>query len=205
MLENLRMNKSRKIIIVGMANFKFQSPLKPLKVSHSSFKPNLFGFGIIEAMVAMVIIAIVAIGTTQLAIAARRAEYDAQLRRVAMMLLLDMQDRMKSNRSESTNNNGAVYVTSIPIGGRSIPTKTCIGVGLVSCNPQEMALYDHWDWSRFIVALLPPPATGPIATIVNNSVETSYQPTTFTITINWTGSAGSSQTASVSFPTPLYG
>jgi len=154
----------------------------------------------IEVMVAMIIIAIVAIGTTQLAIVARRAEYDVQLNRTALMFLDDLASRMKANRQESTYNNGANYTTTIPT---TIPSPSCIGLNYTACTPAQMAAYDLWDWGQTVSSLLPRPASGSIANIVCTSKSTNALPPSFTITIYWTGSANSPQEASLSFSTPF--
>jgi type IV pilus assembly protein PilV len=124
------------------------------------------GFGLVESLVALVVISVGMIGIAALYGQGLRASTTAFYRIQAVNLAADMADRIRVNRRA-----GAAY------NGPAANTPKCDPGGAADCTPAEMAAHDLFVWQTQVGATLPG-GVGLVARI-------GTTPPTYTITINW--------------------
>jgi type IV pilus assembly protein PilV len=100
------------------------------------------GFGLVESLVALVVVSVGMIGIAALYGQGLGASRTALFRTQAVNLASDMADRIRLNRVA-----GAGYDTD----GED---NNC-GPGGVACTPEEMAAHDVWEWTTRIEQQLP--------------------------------------------------
>jgi type IV pilus assembly protein PilV len=128
----------------------------------------LRGFTIVEALVALVVLAVGMLGIASLYVTTLRASGSATSRMQAINLASDLGDRIRANRTA-----GAAYAGAPAANGTS-----CIGTG-VTCTAEQMAAHDLFVWQAAIQAALP---SAPAGTV---TVDTSTNPTTYRIQVSW--------------------
>jgi type IV pilus assembly protein PilV len=124
------------------------------------------GFGLIESLVALVVISVGMIGIASLYGQGLRASSTAFYRTQAVNLAADMADRIRVNRL-----GGASY-------GGAAANNGCDAGGGVNCTPAQMAAHDLLLWQGQVNALLPAGA---------GTVQfAATTPPTYTIRVTWT-------------------
>lgn len=127
--------------------------------------PSQAGFGIVEVMVALVVLAVGMLGIASLYVTTLRSSSTAVSRMHAVFQVSDLADRIRANRWAR-----ASYADGAPA------MKDCSA----NCNRADMALNDLFLWDRQVDALFP-----------TNNWDVQYQagaantPDTYTITLNW--------------------
>ena len=103
------------------------------------------GVGLIEVLVALVVLAVGALAIISMQITGKQANYDAVQRTTAAQLASDLIERVRSNPLGA---NG--YLTGQVLGGGTIgaPNPTCTQAD--TCQPIDMALADLYDWERLL-------------------------------------------------------
>lgn len=125
------------------------------------------GFTMVEALVALVVLAVGMLGMAGLYVTTLRSGSSAIYRTQAINLATDMADRIRANRNANLFYNDAPAINN------------CFGaVATVDCTPEQMAQNDLWLWNTQIGQLLPS-ASG---TVVVNGASAPY---TYTITVSW--------------------
>lgn len=135
------------------------------------------GFSMIEALVALVVLAVGMLGVASLFITTVQANSSAISRMQAVYLASDLSDRIRANAAGlsayDTGETTAEYTGS--------DAKNCY-VSSASCTATELAQYDLYDWDRQVANSLPGTgdnrATGAIA-------YTAGLPAVFVITVSW--------------------
>jgi len=107
------------------------------------------GVGLIEVMVALLVLSIGFLAVAQMQVQAMRFSQSAYFRSQANMMLKDMSDRMRSNRAGV---NAGHYDSATTASDKVMPT--CIADDL-PCSPADLANKDLFEWS----ANLHPPAS----------------------------------------------
>ncbi|MFL0808788.1 MAG: type IV pilus modification protein PilV [Agarilytica sp.] len=100
------------------------------------------GAGLIEVLIAFLLLSIGGVGLASMQIKAKRMSYEAVQRSVATSLARDIIERMRNNPSSL-----ASYVTN-NLGNSSIsaePSPNCIDV---ACSNAQLAAHDLWEWER---------------------------------------------------------
>ena len=128
----------------------------------------LHGFTIVEALVALVVLAVGMLGIASLYVTTLRASGSATSRMQAINLAGDLGDRIRANRTARAAYAGAAATT----------LTTCIGTG-VTCTAVQMAAHDLAVWQRAIQDALPGAPAGAVV------VDTTTTPTTYRITVSW--------------------
>jgi type IV pilus assembly protein PilV len=128
----------------------------------------LHGFTIVEALVALVVLAVGMLGIASLYVTTLRASGSATSRMQAINLANDLGARIRANRTAGAAYGGAAAATA----------DTCTGTG-VTCTPAQMAAHDLEAWQRAIQAALPGAPVG----VVN--VDTTTTPPTYQIRVSW--------------------
>jgi type IV pilus assembly protein PilV len=133
---------------------------------HRTFKQLQSGFGLVEALVALVVVSVGMIGIAVLYGQGLGASRTALYRTQAVILASDMADRIRLNRRV-----GSVYQTA------AAGTDRNCGPGGVTCTQTQMAEHDLWVWNTQIDLLLPG-ADGVVT-------YAAASPPTYTVAITW--------------------
>ncbi len=123
------------------------------------------GFGLVESLVALVVVSVGMIGIAALYGQGLGASRTALYRSIAVNLASDMADRIRLNRRA-----GASY-------GAASANNNCGPGGGVDCTIAQMAAHDKWQWERQVAAQLPNGA--------GTVQHTGTLPPTYTITVDW--------------------
>jgi len=124
------------------------------------------GFGIVEVMVALVVLAVGMLGIASLYVTTLRDSNTAISRMQAVNLVADMADRIRANRfaRDAYTKAGA--------------EKDCSN----NCSPEDMAANDRYLWEQQIEELLPGKADTPK---IEYTAGAASEPDTYTITLDW--------------------
>lgn len=108
------------------------------------------GFGLVEVMIALVIISIGALGFTRAQLTALQTASDSGLRTMASLLVQDMVARMNANPAEVLQGLNSGYQT-----GPAGINPDCLSSTGAICTGNQMALHDLADWSATIANSFP--------------------------------------------------
>jgi type IV pilus assembly protein PilV len=139
------------------------------------------GFGLVEALVALVVISVGMIGIAALYGQGLSASRTAFYRTQAVYLASDLADRIRGNRRGGMNYTGVGADNDCDEG--------------VDCTPAEMAQHDVDAWRAQVAAVLPGPGVGTV-------VPTGTTPPTYTITVQWQEVVGGQQTLTMAVRVP---
>jgi len=134
----------------------------------TTFKQAQYGFGLVEALVALVVVSVGMIGIAVLYGQGLGASRTALYRTQAVILASDMADRIRLNRRA-----GAAYQA----GGAGTDRSCQPGANPKTCSPTQMAENDLWVWNAQIDQQLPA-ADGTVT-------YGATSPPTYTIQITW--------------------
>jgi type IV pilus assembly protein PilV len=146
------------------------------RMSHAARREH--GFTMVEAMVALVVLAVGMLGIAGLYVTTLRSGGGAIYRMQAVNLASDMADRIRANRTAN------VAYLNAPANGN------CYGAASVNCGPTAMAANDLLVWQAQVATILP--SGNGAVNVVPGAVVTG--PYVYTITITWLG-AGDSATS----------
>lgn len=106
------------------------------------------GFGLIEVLVAALVLAVGLIGLAALQAKGLHSGYSASLYSQATLLAYDIADRMRANLDG--------FYSGHYEGGEG-QDNDCVwdGTTAASCSPQQMAEHDIWEWQGAVARLLP--------------------------------------------------
>ena len=135
--------------------------------------PRESGFTLVEALVALVILAIGMLGIAALYIEGLRASRAALIRTEAVTLAADLADRIRINRE-----GGAAYDEAK---AADTPNANCLPGG-AGCSPEEMAAHDVRVWLDAIAAALP----GGTGIVQWSDPDTSDEIFLYDIEVRWT-------------------
>jgi type IV pilus assembly protein PilV len=133
---------------------------------HIQLRHGQRGFGLVESLVALVVISVGMIGIASLYAQGLRASSTAFYRTQAVNLAADMADRIRVNRR-----GGASY-------GGAAANNPCGAGGGINCTPAQMAAHDLFVWQAQVIAQLPGGAG--VVLFAGTS------PPTYTIQLTWT-------------------
>ena len=126
------------------------------------------GFTIVEALVALVVLAVGMLGIASLYVTTLRASGSAASRMQAVNLASDLGDRIRANRTAE-----AAYA-----GAAAEDATTCVG-DTVNCDDTAMAAHDLFVWQAAIQAAFPGAPAGTV------TVNTVTNPTSYQIRVSW--------------------
>ena len=125
------------------------------------------GFTMVEALVALVVLAVGMLGMAGLYVTTLRSGSSAIYRMQAINLATDMADRIRANH------NANLFYNDAPA------DNSCFGTAAVDCTPEQMAQNDLFLWNAQLTQILP----AGNGTVVAAGASAPY---TYTITVNWT-------------------
>ena len=112
------------------------------------------GVSIVEALVALVVLSVGMLGIANMYLESLRSNRSARARTVAIQLVNDMADRIRSNRGGLADYN--ITQGTPP----TTPGKICSNA---ECTPKELAQYDLSQWYTAVQDALPKGADGTVA------------------------------------------
>jgi type IV pilus assembly protein PilV len=130
----------------------------------STLHRQQLGFGLVESLVALVVVSVGMIGIAALYGQGLGASRTALYRTQAVNLASDMADRIRLNRVAGTAYQAAAADNNCDAGG-------------AACTPAQMAAHDLWVWGNDLAQQLPT-GTGTVTFTAN-------VPPTYTISVNW--------------------
>ena len=139
------------------------------------------GFTLIEAMVALVVLAVGMLGIAGLYVTTLRAGGSAINRMQAVGLAGDLADRIRANRTANVAYNAAAA------------DNNCYGAGAVVCAPALLAANDVFVWQKQVVAMLPGGNGAVVAAPVAGG------PFTYLITVTWVEQGGTAVNYAMTF------
>lgn len=142
-------------------------------MSNHRLKNRQFGVGMVEVLVAVVVLSVGMLGVASLYVTTMQAKTTSQSRMKAVNLAYDIADRIRANP-----NAAAAYVLTA---SGATPAQDC---ATVNCNAAQMAASDLDQWD----ALISSPITGLPGTVSRSITRTDAAGTTpafYTITLNW--------------------
>ena len=146
-------------------------------------KPNKqHGFTLIELLIALVVVAIGALGHAKMQINSMRDAQKASFAQSSNIALHDLAQRMRAMPNAALNDE--FTYTNLSDGSAPTSAKNCNADG-ISCNRSEFALFELADWYDDIDANLPDPR---FAITRTNSL--------FTLTLIWDANKSGSDTSS---------
>jgi len=102
------------------------------------------GVGLIEVLIALLVMAVGILGFVGLQSTAKRTGYEALQRSTAVYLVNDILERMRSNATAVYGGDYSVQ----DLGGGSLGDTAPACVDAASCSPGEIASYDLWEWEQ---------------------------------------------------------
>lgn len=106
------------------------------------------GFGLIEVLVAALVLAVGLIGLAALQAKGLHSGYSASLYSQATLLAYDIADRMRTNLD-------GFYSGHYETGQGQDNACVWNGTTVETCSPQQMAQHDLWEWQGSVARLLP--------------------------------------------------
>lgn len=126
------------------------------------------GVGIIEVLVAMLILAVGLLGLAGLQAQSVRFNHEAYLRTQATVLANDMIDRMRANRTTAVSSNS--YNFSLA----DVPTASSTACETAACSGAAIAQYDFTQWRANIASALPG-GLGSVSTIASVGIWKEFE------------------------------
>lgn len=144
---------------------------------------NQKGYGLIEVLVAVLVLAIGLLGLAGLQTQSLRFNNEAYFRTQATLLAMDMADRLRSNFETARTSPGSYTFAKT----EAVPTSVtdCTSTG---CSPSELAQYDFKEWKERALSLLPGAQVA--VTPESGGTATPWQSYTIEIEYNSTESSG---------------
>jgi type IV pilus assembly protein PilV len=146
---------------------------------HATLEHGQRGFGLVESLVALVVVSVGMIGIAVLYGQGLSASRTALNRTQAVNLAADMADRIRANRRAGASYGGAGEDNDCDAG---------------DCATAELAAHDVWEWETQIEALLP---AG-----VGTVEYAGTTPPTYTINVQWQEPVGGVQDVEIAIRVP---
>lgn len=111
------------------------------------------GFTMIEVLVTLVIMMFGLLGLAGLILKGQKASFEAYQRNQALIIAVDMAEKMKNNRLAGGQIDDALYLAGAPVGtplganAVALPTACTIG----GCSTAEAAAFDLATWNNLLV------------------------------------------------------
>ncbi|WP_252176450.1 type IV pilus modification protein PilV [Endozoicomonas sp. 4G] len=120
------------------------------------------GVGLIEVMVALLVISVGVLGMAGLQTKSLQHNQLAYLRSQAVIIVNDMMDRIRANKTIAASGNDYVITEAEYVAAGCTTTDFIDRCESATCNESQLAIYDVQQW-KFQMACQLPDATGSIA------------------------------------------
>lgn len=139
------------------------------------------GAGLIEVLIAALVLSVGVLGYVGLQINAKRLNYESTQRTTAVYLAQNLLERMRSN----PNQLNAYVVADLDPGALTEPSPNCT---TAQCTTAQLAAYDLWEWDQLLDgAVVSGGLVNPMACVTNDG---NY----LTVIIVWQGKTELDQT-----------
>jgi len=143
---------------------------------------NLAGFSMVEALIAVLIVAIGLMGVAGLIVESVKHGHGALLRTQAVNLVSDMQERIRANPFGGDAYDCGSYSSGpVPLGcapSGAAPAR-------VNCSARELAEDDLAEWQRAVRRALPSVSPGSCAANVMYAAGDATQPARYSVSVSW--------------------
>jgi len=140
------------------------------------------GFSMVEALIAVLIVAIGLMGVASLIIESLKNGHGALLRTQAVNLVSDMQERIRANPLAGDAYECAQYSSGPALLGCA-PTESMPAA--VSCTSRELAEDDLAEWQRAVRRALPLGMKDSCAADVRYAAGDATRPARYTVSVSW--------------------
>jgi len=150
------------------------------------------GVGMVEVLVAMVVVGVGLLGVASLYITTLQAKTTAQSRMKAINFAYDMADRIRANREGKSS-----YALALT-GSTAAPASTanCVATVGVTCTPAQMASNDLYLWDQMVTDTIKGlPGAGRAVTYT--APPTGTAPAKYKIDLQWSERNGGAQSYSL--------
>lgn len=162
----------------------------PMKLMHSnclSAAKRSGGVGLVEVLVALIVIAVGMLGIASLYVISLQAKTTAAARMQAVNLAYDMADRIRANRTAAN----AYLLSSAASGTVTAPSTLCGTSASTNCNSAEMAAADLYLWDQMVKGTSGTTVSGSnglpgnVTRQITFTAATVLNPAMYTIQLNW--------------------
>ncbi len=110
------------------------------------------GFTLIEVLVALLVLSFGVLASLGLQVAASSNVQNSSQRLAATNLANDLFSRIRTNFSDSANDQYLLLTQDEELGGAHFATRPSPNCGALgtTCTPAELAAYDLWEWERLL-------------------------------------------------------
>ena len=127
-------------------------PSDPRNLGRLSPPSRHRGVGMIEVLIALVVVAIGMLGIAGLQFMSKRSNFEAVQRTTASMLAHDITERMRANTAALGTYAATLETGPVSLGGTSItaePTPSCTSASPCA-DPVDIALHDLWEFEQAV-------------------------------------------------------
>lgn len=149
-------------------------------INRTSLSLRSAGFTLLEVMIAVSILSVGMLGVASMHLMSLKDNRDAYLRTQAILLTMDMSERMRNNKAQVYDNKYD-NIDSSKISGA--PNLSCFSPTTAACTPTNLTEIDKKQWSQKIRATddnipLIPKGVGTVTKVAGSN-------NIFTISISW--------------------
>lgn len=143
-------------------------------------RPLERGTTLVEVLVALLVIGVGMLGIASLYVTTLQAKTTSLSRMQAINLATDMAERIRANPGAPAS---YAIATGAPAAAPSVVCVQTASTSATACTAAQMAATDLFDWSARVSSTLP-------GTVSRSIAQAGTNPTTYTITLNWSEPAG---------------
>jgi len=130
------------------------SPRLPHRVSGAA-RAGARGFTMIEVLVTLVIMMFGLLGLAGLILKGQKASFEAYQRSQALIIAVDMAEKMKNNRLANGQIDDAAYLAAAPVaaplGAAAVVLPTDCTMVAAACSSAQTAAFDLATWNNLLV------------------------------------------------------
>jgi type IV pilus assembly protein PilV len=103
------------------------------------------GFGMVEVLIAFVVLAFGLLGIANLQLVAKRAGHQAWQRGLAVSYANDLIERVRVNPAGAADYHTGLGAAALGGASLDVPARDC---NAVTCTPEQLAAWDLWRWEQ---------------------------------------------------------
>jgi len=146
---------------------------------------KISGVGMVEVLVALVVIGVGMLGIASLYVTTLQAKTTAQSRMKAINFAYDIADRIRANRAAGDSTGSSYTLASNAT--LSVPATNCVETSSTAatiCTPAQMAASDLYLWDKLVSDSVK--GLSSVQRSISFTVPTATAPGVYTINLQWT-------------------